>query len=154
MILWVFTMGNVAGTTMLACMILICVMILGACPKKQTPTAIESSTCTHRQDRPELGSPLHSKSGGTGAPRERLKNGTKVKIVRTKGDWHLVRIAGSGRSGWLKSKYLGKCSAGGSIQKAKRSRKRGSAKKTAGKSQKARKQPHNQRQRARPWNPY
>ncbi len=117
-------------------MILISVMVLGACPKNQPSTAIESSTCTHRQDRPELGSPLHSKSGGTGAPRERLQNGTKVKIVRTKGDWHLVRIAGSGRSGWIKSNYLGKCSAVGGAQKTKRLRKRGSAKEAAGKSHK------------------
>ncbi len=78
---------------------LLVALIIGlpACPgpsETTTPTNTEVD-CAKRTDRDDLGSPLHRESGGKGGLRARLPNGVLLDVMRTKGDWNLVRVTGS-----------------------------------------------------------
>ena len=81
------------------------------------PTAHAETTqvrCTHRSDRPDLGSPVPANKGGRSL-RQRLPNGYRVIILRTDGSWHriryndprsIVRSEPLRVTGWMSSRYL------------------------------------------------
>ena len=74
--------------------------------------------CTHRDDRPDLGSPVHAKQGGKSL-QGRLPNGHGVFVLKTSGTWMRIRYADPvpTRSepldiyGWISSRYLKACPA-------------------------------------------
>ena len=74
--------------------------------------------CTHRADRPDLGSPVHKQRGGEGGIVQRLKNDHAVWVLKTVGRWHRVQFSEKGPSprteprrytGWIHDRYLKAC---------------------------------------------
>ena len=73
--------------------------------------------CTHREDRSDLGSPVHRKKGGKSL-QHRLPNGHGVLVLKRSGSWNRVQYADPGppvRSeplrlkGWILNRYLTDC---------------------------------------------
>ena len=73
--------------------------------------------CTHREDRPDLGSPVHDREGGRKL-RRRLPNGHHVRIIRGTDRWARIEYHDPGppvRSeplrfyGWISKRYLKTC---------------------------------------------
>ncbi len=73
--------------------------------------------CTYRDDRPDLGSPVHAKKGGWSL-QHRLPNGTGVTVLKRSGNWNRIQYADPGppvRSeplrfyGWISKRYLKAC---------------------------------------------
>lgn len=73
--------------------------------------------CAFRQDRPDLGAPVHPIRGGSGAPMVRLPNGWRVEVLITDGRWLQVRFPNpepspsspQRRTGWVLERYLRPC---------------------------------------------
>ena len=73
--------------------------------------------CTHREDRPDLGSPVHRQKGGKSL-QHRLPNGHVVLVLKSSGHWNRIQYADPGppvRSeplrfkGWVLEWYLSDC---------------------------------------------
>lgn len=76
--------------------------------------------CTHREDRADLGTPVHKARGGRGDIQHRLPEGTRVTVVQTQGNWSQIRYLdpspeAAARSeprrftGWVTKTYLTTC---------------------------------------------
>ena len=70
---------------------------------------------------------LRAKPSTGAASRGTVKNGAKVKVLETEDDWVRVSVNSTGKTGWIKAKYIG---AGGSGSSS------GSSSSTSGGSQK------------------
>ena len=57
---------------------------------------------------------LRSGPGNEYSVKGQVKNGATVKVLNTEDDWVKVTVSSSGKTGWIKVKYIGGSSGGGS----------------------------------------
>jgi hypothetical protein len=92
-------------------------LVAVAAHAEPAPRSLPGWLCAHREDRPDLGSPVHKAQGGGGL-MHRLPNGHRVQVLRSTKGWHQVRYADPGPqvrseplryTGWIKASYLRPC---------------------------------------------